>query len=66
MFFTKKRNPEETLYVITPVFNPVGYEARYKLYKEFEARMLLEDNVVLITVECTMYNNAPKVKIPRL
>ena len=43
--------PDESLYVIAVVSNPVGYASRYQLYREFEQRMLATPGVTLITVE---------------
>lgn len=39
------------LHVITCISNPANFKSRYKLYKEFEKRMLKEANVRLWTVE---------------
>ena len=42
------------LYVVTPVFNPSGYEAIYRNYRRFAAHMFSNTAVVLITVECAL------------
>lgn len=41
----------EKLHVITCISNPVRYQSRYKLYKEFEKYMLSNKNVELWTIE---------------
>ncbi len=43
----------DTLYVITPVYNPKRYRSRWKLYKEFEEEVLSRNQAHLITIECT-------------
>ena len=43
-------NTTDKLYVIAVISNPVGYESRYRLYKNFEKHML-QSGVELITVE---------------
>lgn len=47
----KKDTHRAKLHVIAVVSNPVMYETRYKLYKEFCARMEQEPEVVLMKVE---------------
>ncbi len=47
----------ETLYVITPIFNPRNFQSRIKLYHQF-ARYMEQCGVVLITVEVA-YKNRP-------
>lgn len=42
---------DRKLYVVAVISNPIRYESRWRLYKEFEARMLRETDAVLITVE---------------
>lgn len=42
---------ENTLYVITVVFNPFGFKSRYKLYREFKEYMEQTKGVKLLTVE---------------
>ena len=42
--------PNEKLYVIAVISNPIGYESRYRLYRNFEKHMH-ESGAELITVE---------------
>jgi hypothetical protein len=42
----------DKLYVITPIFNPIRYRSRWKLYKEFENYVLSNEQAVLVTIEC--------------
>ena len=49
-----------TLHVIAVISNPVGYESRYRLYREFANKMARTSNVNLITVELA-FNNRPFV-----
>jgi hypothetical protein len=43
------------LYIITPIFNPFGFESRYRLYREFSKHM--EDSgAKLITIEAAFGN----------
>lgn len=44
-------NVQETLFVIAVCSNPVRYASRYRLFREFVARMKKTKNVVLIQVE---------------
>ena len=44
---------DDVLYVISPVFNPIRFRSRWKLYKQYEEYMLAFKKVVLVTVECT-------------
>lgn len=46
------------LHVIAVVSNPIRYATRYRLFREFEARMKLEPDVVLHTVELA-YGHRP-------
>lgn len=41
---------EKNFYVITPIFNPIGYKTRIKLYQQF-AQYMQSCNVKLITIE---------------
>lgn len=50
-------NPNEQLYVITPIFNPRGFTSRIKLYKQF-AHYMRSCGVQLITVEVA-YGDKP-------
>ena len=43
----------ELLHVVTAVFNPIGWESRVRLYREFEQHMLAS-GVRLTTVECVL------------
>jgi hypothetical protein len=43
------------LYVITPIFNPLNFKSRIRLYKEFENYMA-QSGVILITVEVSFKN----------
>ena len=43
----------ELLHVVTAVFNPIGWESRIRLYREFEQHMLAS-GVRLTTVECVL------------
>ena len=43
------------LYVITTVFNPEGYESRYKLYREFK-KYIEESGAILYTIELATGN----------
>ncbi len=54
------RQPKEQLFVITTIFNPKQFKSRFKLYKEFEKRML-DAGIVLIVIEATFKNNKPEV-----
>lgn len=47
---TKLRS-DNTLHVIAVISNPVRYQSRYRLYKEFEKEMLNTPNTRLYTVE---------------
>ncbi len=51
---------KQPLYVITTYFNPQKYKSRYRLYKEFEKRML-HDGVELIVVEATLRHSEPEI-----
>lgn len=54
--FTRPDCVRETLYVITPVFNPQRYRSRWKLYKNFEKYVLDSKQAHLVTIECTFGN----------
>lgn len=43
---------DNALYIITPIFNPAGFNSRVRLYNEFAARLQSDPNVVLCTIEC--------------
>jgi hypothetical protein len=46
----------EKLYVITTIYNPKGYQSRYKLYNDFKRYLSHFPNVVLVTVELAYGN----------
>jgi hypothetical protein len=48
----------DLLHVVTAVANPIRWESRIRLYKEFEQHML-DSGVNLHTVECTFGDRAP-------
>lgn len=50
---------DNTLYVITTVFNPIGFKSRYKLYEDFKPYMEFS-GVKLLTVEIA-FGNRPFV-----
>jgi hypothetical protein len=56
--FTRPDFVDETLYVITTVFNPHRYRSRWKLYKAFEKYVLDSFQAHLVTIECTYGNRA--------
>lgn len=43
----------DTLYVITVVFNPIRYRSRWSLYKKFENYVLSNNQAHLVTIECS-------------
>lgn len=45
-----RSTPHEKLYVVTAIFNPRGFQARYRLYRDF-APYILESGAQLLTVE---------------
>jgi hypothetical protein len=45
-----KHTLDQKLYVVTAIFNPVRFQSRYRLYKEFE-KMVSDAGAVLYTVE---------------
>lgn len=47
---------DEKLYIITPIFNPQRYRTRWKLYLDFEAWVLKQNEAHLITIECAFGN----------
>lgn len=51
-WFTRPDHIRDTLYVVTPVFNPRRYRSRWKLYKEFETYVLNNKQAHLVTIEC--------------
>ncbi len=53
------------LYVVTTIFNPLGYESRYRMYRQFADHMSTFANVRLITVELGYGNQTFQVTEPR-
>lgn len=51
--FSRQDCVKETLYVITPIFNPKRFRSRWKLYKNFEKYILDSKQAHLVTIECT-------------
>lgn len=47
----------DLLHVVTAIFNPIGWESRIRLYREFEKHMLAS-GVRLTTVECALGDRA--------
>ena len=43
----------ELLHVVTAMFNPMGWDSRIRLYRDFEEHMLAS-GVRLTTVECVL------------
>jgi hypothetical protein len=43
---------DDNLYIIAPIFNPVGFNSRVRLYEEFASRLRNVPNVILYTIEC--------------
>lgn len=56
-----KGKKDNNLYVLTTIFNPEGYKSRYKLYKEFEDR-ILDSGAKLIVVEAAYKDRDFEVK----
>lgn len=52
-FFQRPDQVREPLYVVTPIFNPVRFRSRWKLYQDF-AKMVEEAGAILYTVEIAM------------
>ena len=48
--FQRPDRHNKNLYVITPIFNPVRFRSRWKLYKDFE-KMCEEAGAILYTIE---------------
>jgi hypothetical protein len=46
------RVPDNTLYAVAVISNPVRYNSRYKLYREFADHVNSFEGVKLVTVEC--------------
>lgn len=54
LFLNKKKehdDPSKTLYVLSVIYNPYGYESRYKLYWAFKEWIEREKNVKFLTIE---------------
>lgn len=56
--FSRPDRVNETLYVLTPVFNPQRFRSRWKLYQEFERYVLSYGEAHLVTIECTFGERA--------
>src|SRR6185312_117041 len=54
----------EKLHVVTPVFNSCRYKSRYKLYNDFENRLLKNPNVVLHTIEASFGDRPHEITDP--
>lgn len=50
--FRRGDTVNETLYIITPVFNPKRYRTRWKLYQQFEQH-ITSLRAHLVTIECS-------------
>jgi hypothetical protein len=61
-FFTRPDIVTAPLYVITPIFNPVRFRQRWKLYEDFERYVLMNDQAVLVTIECSFGNREQVLK----
>jgi len=51
----------EPLYVITPIFNPMRFKSRWKLYQRF-AKMVHDAGGILVTVEAAFRERNPALK----
>jgi hypothetical protein len=51
-FFKRPDEIHDPLYVITPIFNPIRYRARWKHYKNFE-RYIIDSGAHLVTIEAS-------------
>lgn len=65
MFKKKREDVDNTLYIITPVFNSRAFESRYKLYWQFKKYLEGEKNVKLLTVEIAYADRPFAVTSPR-
>ncbi len=55
---------DSPLYVVTPVFNPKRYRARWKLYKDFENYVLKNNEARLVTIEVAFGERAECILKP--
>lgn len=56
--FHRPDTVDHKLYIITPVFNPQRYRSRWKLYLDFEKKILQSGEAHLVTIECAFGNRA--------
>ena len=57
--FHRPDTVDQPLYVICPIFNPIRFRSRWKLYKDFEEQVLRFKEAVLVTIECSFGDRAP-------
>lgn len=55
---------DDTLYIVTPIFNPRQYERRYELYWQFAEHVSHQPNTHLVTVELALGDRAFEVTQP--
>src|SRR5438067_868351 len=55
--FTRPDVITDTLYVITPIFNPQRYRSRWKHYKNFE-KHIIDSGAHLVTIEAVFGDRA--------
>lgn len=63
MNIEKREDVNNTLYVITVVFNPIGFKSRYKLYRDFKPYMEFS-GVKLLTVEIAFGHRPFQITTP--
>lgn len=56
--FGKRYDVDNTLFVVTVIYNPFGFESRYKLYNDFKKYLDMFPDVKLLTVEIA-HNDRP-------
>jgi hypothetical protein len=57
MLFARPDHIREPLYVVTPIFNPIRFRSRWKLYQEF-AKRVVDAGAVLYTIEAAFGERA--------
>jgi len=62
MSFHRPDRIDQTLYVVTPIFNPVRYRRRWMLYKKFENYILSFPGVQLVTIEASFGERRPVIE----
>lgn len=62
MSFHRPDRVDSTLYVVTPIFNPVRFRKRWMLYKKFEQYVLSFPGVQLVTIEAAFGDRAAVVE----